>query len=126
MAPTTSLYYRRPYNSCSEVVANLRALRHIKNDMNSTLKLPSALIPIVMSLLALAIVVGHALKYGIVHEADEGAAAHIFQLLMVLQIPVVVFFAMKWLPRAPREALLVLALQGGAALAAFAAVFFLT
>jgi hypothetical protein len=45
---------------------------------------------------------------------------------MAGQVPVVAFFAIKWLPRAPRPTLRVLALQAGAALAAFAAVFFLT
>jgi hypothetical protein len=79
-----------------------------------------------MSLAALAMVLGHAAMYGVVHEADEGAAAHIFQLLMVAQIPVVAFFAIKWLPRAPKQALPVLALQAAAGIAAFAAVFFLT
>lgn len=79
-----------------------------------------------MSLAALGIVLGHAAMFGVVHEADEGAAAHIWQLLMAAQIPVVAFFAIKWLPRAPRQTLHVLALQAGAALASFASVFFLT
>jgi len=64
-------------------------------------------------------------SYSTLHEADEGTAAHIFQLLMIAQIPIMAFFAIKWLPRTPRQALHILALQGGAALAAFAPVFFL-
>ena len=91
-----------------------------------SLKLPSAYLPVAMSLVALGIVLAHAAIYGVVHEADEGAAAHIFQLLMAGQIPVVLYFAIKWLPRDPRPALLVLALQAGVGIAAFAAVFFLT
>jgi hypothetical protein len=91
-----------------------------------SIKQPSAFLPMAMSLAALAMVLGHAAIYGVVHEADEGAAAHIFQILMAAQIPVVAFFAIKWLPRAPGQALRVLALQAGAGLAAFAAVFFLT
>ena len=59
-------------------------------------------------------------------ETDEGTAAHIFQLLMVAQVPVVGFFIVKWLPRAPGPTLPVLALQAGAALAAIAAVVVLT
>lgn len=90
------------------------------------MKQPSAFLPLAMSLVALAIVLGHAAMFGVVHEADEGTPAHIFQLLMVAQVPVVVFFAIKWLPRAPGQALEVLALQAGAVLAAFVAVFFLT
>jgi hypothetical protein len=91
-----------------------------------SMKQPSAFLPVAMSLTALAIVLGHAARFGVVHEADEGAAAHLFQLLMAAQIPVVAFFAVKWLPRAPKPVLYVLALQAGAGLAACAAVFFLT
>jgi hypothetical protein len=45
---------------------------------------------------------------------------------MALQMPVVAFFLIKWLPQAPGPALRILGLQAGAGLAAFAAVFFLT
>jgi hypothetical protein len=90
------------------------------------MKHPIALIPLAASLAALGIVLGHVAVYGIVHEADEGTAAHLFQILMAGQVPVVAFFAIRWLPKAPRRALLVLVLQGGAAMAAFASVFFLT
>jgi len=72
------------------------------------------------------LVLGHAAVFGVVHEADEGAAAHIFQLLMAGQVPVVAYFALKWLPLAPGQTLLILALQASAALAAFAAVYWLT
>jgi hypothetical protein len=44
---------------------------------------------------------------------------------MAAQIPIIVFFAIKWLPRTPKQALLVLALQGGAALMALAPVYLL-
>ena len=91
-----------------------------------SMKQPSAFLPLAMSLAALAMVLGHAAIFGIVHEADEGTAAHIFQLLMAAQIPVVGFFVIKWLPRAPRQTLQLLGLQAGAALAAIVAVVFLT
>ena len=91
----------------------------------STVKQPSALIPLAMSCAALAIVLGHLAMSGVGREADEGAAAHLWQLLMAGQLPVVAFFAIKWLPRSPRQALLVLTLQAGAALAALAPVFLL-
>jgi hypothetical protein len=77
-----------------------------------------------MSFVALALVLGHVAIFGVVHEADEGTPAHIFQLLMAGQVPIVAFFAIKWLPQAPRQALQVLALQAGAGLAALAPVFF--
>lgn len=91
-----------------------------------SLKQPSAFLPLALSGIALALVLGHAAAYGVVHEADEGTAAHLFQLLMAAQVPIVGFFAIRWLPQAPRPALVVLALQAGAALAAVAAVVFLT
>ena len=77
-----------------------------------------------MSLTALAIVLGHIALYGAAREADEGATAHLWQILMAGQLPVLAFFAIKWLPRAPRQALGVLALQAGAVLASMAPVFY--
>ncbi len=92
----------------------------------SLIRQPSAWLPLAMSFAALALVLGHAAIFGVVREADEGAAAHIFQLLMAAQLPLVAYFALKWLPRVPAQALRVLALQAGAALAAFGAVYWLT
>ena len=89
------------------------------------MKHPSAFLPMAMSLAALATVLIHVAMYGVAREADEGAGAHIFQLLMVAQVPIVAFFAIKWLPRTPRHALPILALQAAAVLAALAPVFFL-
>jgi hypothetical protein len=82
------------------------------------LRRPSAVIPIAMSAAALATVVGYAAAFGVARQADEGAAAHVWQLLMAGQIPVIAVFAIKWLPAEPRRALPVLALHVGAALAA--------
>ena len=89
----------------------------------SLMKKPSAFLPIAMSLAALALVLGYVAIFGVVHEADEGAAAHIFQLLMAAQAPLVLYFAAKWLPRSPGPALCVLALQAGAGIAALAPVY---
>jgi hypothetical protein len=91
----------------------------------STLKRPSALIPLAMSFAALSVVLGHIAIFGAAHEADEGTAAHLWQILMAGQIPVIAFFAIKWLPRSPRQALPVLVLQAVAGLAAAAPVFLL-
>jgi hypothetical protein len=77
-----------------------------------------------MSLTGLALVLGHITIYGVAREADEGTAAHLWQLLMAGQMPLLAFFAVKWLPRAPRQTLYVLGLQAGAALAAMAPVFY--
>jgi hypothetical protein len=93
--------------------------------MGATLKRPTALIPLAMSIAALSLVLGHIAIYGGARQADEGAAAHVWQLLMAGQIPVIAFFAVKWLPRTPGQALVVLGLQAGAVLAAAAPVFLL-
>lgn len=77
-----------------------------------------------MSLAALAIVIIHIVRFGTAREADEGTAAHLWQILMAAQLPIIAFFAIKWLPRAPKPALLVLALQAIAGLAAMAPVFY--
>lgn len=92
---------------------------------DSPLKHPSGWLPIALSLAALALVLGHAAFFGIVREADEGTAAHLFQLLMAAQVPLVGYFALTWLPRKPGAALRVLGLQLGAAVAALAPVFLL-
>jgi hypothetical protein len=63
--------------------------------------------------------------FGVVREADEGAAAHLWQLLMAGQLPIIAFFALKWLPQMPKQALQVMALQIVAALAALAPVYYL-
>ena len=91
----------------------------------STMKKPSAWVPLAMSFAAIATVLVHVVMFGLAREPDEGTAAHIWQILMAAQVPIVAFFAIKWLPRNPRQALLVLVLQATAALAALAPVFFL-
>lgn len=88
------------------------------------IKRPSAFLPVAMSFAALAMVLGHVVMFGAVREADEGTAAHVFQLLMVAEVPIVAFFAIKWLPRFPRQTLQVLAVQAAAAIAALAPVFY--
>jgi hypothetical protein len=92
--------------------------------ISKMIRQPSAYLPMAMSLVALALVLGHIIIFGAAREADEGTAAHIFQLLMVAEVPIVAFFAVKWLPRFPRQALQVLALQAAAGLAALAPVFY--
>ena len=89
------------------------------------LKRPSAFLPPLMSLAALATVLVFLAAHGPAPQADEGAAAHVWQLLMAAQAPIVLWFAVRWLPRSPRPAAAVLALQLAAALAAMAPVFLL-
>jgi len=92
--------------------------------MTSTLKHPSAWIPLLMSFAAIALLLGYLAMFGVVRQEDEGTAAHIWQILMVGQLPFIAFFALKWLPQAPKQAFMVLALQLLAGLAACAPVFY--
>src|ERR1700722_12000225 len=85
-------------------------------------KQPGAWIPIAMSLAALITVLTHVAIFGVAREADEGTVAHIWQLLMAGQVPVVAFYVLKWLPRDPRQTLTVLGLQAVSALATLAPV----
>lgn len=91
----------------------------------SLFKKPSAFIPMAMSLTALTWCLGGIAAHGVVREPDEGLAAHIWQLLMAGQLPLLAYFVIRWLPRVPRQTLYVLSLQIGAALAAMAPVYFL-
>jgi hypothetical protein len=95
------------------------------NSILSLSRKPSAFVPMAMSLTALAVVLASIIMFGAVHEADEGAVAHIWQLLMAGQVPILAYFVIRWLPRVPRQTLYVLALQIGVALAALAPVYLL-
>jgi len=86
---------------------------------------PSAFLPLAMSCGALGLLLWYIAAFGVVRHVDEGAAARVYQLIMVTQIPIVAYFAVTCLPRAPRQALLVLALQVGAALVTLAPLFLL-
>ncbi len=92
---------------------------------STLVKRPSALLPIAMSLAALLLVLGRIALFGTAPDPDEGTAAHLFQLLMVAQLPLMAIFAARWLPKAPAAALQALALQLLAALVALAPVFLL-
>src|SRR5207248_1936709 len=89
------------------------------------LKRPSACLPLAMSAAALGTVIVHVALFGAAREPDEGSAAHIFQILIAMQVPIVGYFAITWLPRAPRAALGVLSLQALAILVALTPVFLL-
>ena len=85
---------------------------------------PSALIPIGMSSVALITALVHMFPHAGGPAGDEVTAAHVFQLLIAGQAPFVIFFALKWLPRMPSEAMHVMAAQAAAALVALAPVVF--
>lgn len=78
--------------------------------------------PVVCSLLALAIVLGN-VAAGARPQADENGWAHLYQLLILGQLPLVLLFAATadWpRPMRPLAALVVQALAGLAALGALA------
>jgi len=81
------------------------------SENNLLFKQPSAWIPLVMSLAALAMILGYVAMFGIVQNKDEGTPARIFQLIMLAQLPIAGYFAIKWLPKQPKQSLIVLALQ---------------
>jgi len=85
---------------------------------------PSAFLPVAMSTAALALLVGYILMFGTARQQDEGTAAHLWQLLMAGQVPVIGYFAIRWLPVEPRKALPILALQIAAGFAAAFPVFY--
>lgn len=88
---------------------------------------PSALIPLALSVTALVMVLGAvAMNHGPIHQTDEGAVAHLWQIMMALQLPTLFFFAVRWLRRAPKPALKVMALQAGVVVANLAVVLLLT
>ena len=84
------------------------------SENNSLFKQPSAWIPLAMSLVALTMILGYVAMFGITNRTgggDEGAPARIFQLIMLAQLPIAGYFAIKWLPKQPKQSLIVLALQ---------------
>jgi hypothetical protein len=78
------------------------------------LRRPIAWMPLALSLIALVLVLGYAAIAGNVQAAsphDEGAPARVFQLLMLAAGLAIALFAVRWLPRAPRQSAAVIALQ---------------
>ncbi len=94
-------------------------------DFTTLFKKPSAFLPLLMSAAALATVCIYVAFHGTAPQPDENAAAHIWQILMALQVPVIGYFALRWLPKAPKPVLIMLALQAAAILAALAPVYLL-
>lgn len=92
------------------------------------LKNISAWLPVTVSLAALVFTISYIAIIGIPKVKtmhDEGAAARIFQLLMIGQVPVILFFLFKWFPKKPREAVYTFILQVLAGILAFMPVYLL-
>lgn len=91
--------------------------------MLQLLKRPSGFLPLAISGAFLVMLLTALAQGRLVRQPDEGAAAHLFQILMPAQLLIIVFFAVSWLPQRPKAALRVLGLQAGAALAVLAIVY---
>jgi hypothetical protein len=99
----------------------------IENGPSSPFRATSAWIPIALAGAATALLAGYLLtgphaptivvEQGIARE-DESGAARLWQLLMLLQVPCVLYFAAWWLPKDPKRALAMLGVQGFAFVAA--------
>ena len=94
-------------------------------ERSSPLRHWSGWLPIAIPLFLLALALRYVALHGLVREPDEGTEAHLFQLLMPVQVIVMGYFGVTWLRRAPRAALPVLAAQILAAAAVFAAVYWI-
>lgn len=99
-------------------------MTHSAPSVTALAKHPSAFVPMAMSIAALAVVLIDIGRFGVPPpHADGGTAAHLWQLLMVCQLPAIAWFVLRWLRTAPRPALGVLAVQLVLILAAMAPVF---
>jgi hypothetical protein len=92
--------------------------------MLDLLKRPSAFVPLVISAGFLIPMLYGIAQGTLVRRPDEDAGAHLFQILMPVQLAIIGFFAISWLPRRAKDALPVLVLQCAAAGAVVAIVFF--
>jgi hypothetical protein len=79
--------------------------------IRTMMRQPTAYLPVAMSVGAFAMIVWFVAAHGVVHQPDEGAQAHLWQLLVAGQLPLIAYFALRWLPIAGRDALVILALQ---------------
>jgi hypothetical protein len=74
-------------------------------------KKPSAWSPVIMSIGALVLVGIQIAMHGVQPERDEGVVAHLWQLLVVAQVPIIGFFAYRWLRPYPKQGVPVLVAQ---------------
>jgi hypothetical protein len=98
--------------------------------IKSAIGRPSGFLPLLMSGAALYVVVLHLVLYGAgpqvqVGRPDEGPEAHIWQILVTGQVPIGLYFALRWLWSDPRGTLWVLGIQVLAFVAAAAPVLLL-
>jgi hypothetical protein len=79
--------------------------------VESWIRRPTAWLPFLISIVALAFVDGYAATSGGAAHQEEHAPARTFQLLMLAEAILVVVFAARWLPKAPKRAAQIVAAQ---------------
>jgi len=92
--------------------------------MLALLRRPSAFLPLAISVAFLNAFLIGLVQGRLIRQPDENTGAHLFQILMPAQLLIIAFFAVSWLPKKPKPASQVLALQVSAALAVLAVVYF--
>src|SRR5437867_4289567 len=107
------------------IARRIAAMARTMPARSSPLKHWTGWLPIAISVFLLLLALRYVAAYGPLRQADEGSEAHLFQLLMPVQLAVMAYFALTWLPRAPRGTLAVLGLQAVAAAAVFATVYWI-
>ena len=96
----------------------------LSNDGNgSAFRAPSGWIPVILAAAAFSLFAAYlatgphepntVIEHGVARK-DETVVARIWQLLMLGQVPFILYFAAVWLPKDLRRALRMLALQGTA------------
>jgi hypothetical protein len=71
----------------------------------------SAWSPVIMSIGALVLVGVQIAMHGTQPVRDEGALAHLWQLLVLGQVPIIGFFVFRWLRAYPRQGATILVAQ---------------
>jgi hypothetical protein len=104
-------------------VARRFTLQYKVSAMLELLKRPTGFLPVAMSSFVLALILTRLIRFGAAPQPDEGAEAHLFQILMPAQVPLVALFAISWIGERPKAAMQVIGVQIGAALVVFALVF---
>jgi hypothetical protein len=75
-------------------------------------KKTGAWMPVLMSLGAIVLLGIRVVTHGLKPVNGEGALVQLWQLLLLAQLPLIIFFGHQWLRRAPRQSLTILAVQG--------------
>jgi len=93
--------------------------------MTDILKRPSAWLPVALALIIMTMWAFQIAMFGPpVRHADEGTAAHLFQIWLALEVVIVAFSATTNLLQSRKSALLILAVQIAAIAAACAPVMY--